>query len=281
MQSSAHPVALVTGARSGIGLHTAVALAHAGWKVYAGLRDPNSGAELAACAAGLAVLPIGLDVTNAAERERAIADVLAVDGRVDLLVNNAGVSLDGPLELLEESQIRGLFDVNLLGAWGMTKAVLPAMRAARRGTILMVSSVSGRLAMPGMGAYAASKFALEGMSEAWRHELAPHGVRLALIEPGPYRTDLWGRSALPNAWDRGPYGPLVRRFRSLQAAVLARAGDPREVAELVVRLAAMPDPPLRTAIGPTARLRTTLRRLLSDATIERLVSVATRGRGRA
>jgi NAD(P)-dependent dehydrogenase (short-subunit alcohol dehydrogenase family) len=270
----------VTGARSGIGLHTAVALARAGWKVYAGLRDPSSGAELAAHAAGLAVLPIGLDVTQATERERAMADVLAVDGRIDLLVNNAGVGLDGPLELLEETQIRELFDVNLIGAWGMTKAVLPAMRAARRGTILMVSSVSGRLAMPAMGAYAASKFALEGMSEAWRHELAPHGVRLALIEPGPYRTDLWRKAALPKAWDRGPYGSLVRRFRALQAAVLARAGDPQEVAALVVKLAAMTDPPLRTAIGPTARLRTTLRRVLADAALERLVSVAARGRGR-
>lgn len=275
MQSSAHPVAIVTGARSGFGLHAAVALARAGWKVYAGLRDPATGGELAAAATGLAVLPIALDVTIATDRERAVSDVVAVDGRIDLLVNNAGIGLDGPLEEIGEPELRQLFDVNVIGAWGMTKAVLPTMRARRRGTILMISSVSGKLAMPCMGAYAASKFALEGMSEAWRHELAGFGVRVALIEPGPFRTELWRRQPMPSAWEHGPYGALVKRFRAMQQSIIERSGDPREVADLIVRLAGMNDPPLRTPIGPTARLRTTLRRVLSDQTLETLVRVAT------
>ncbi|MCC6621113.1 MAG: SDR family NAD(P)-dependent oxidoreductase [Deltaproteobacteria bacterium] len=279
--SSSHPVALVTGCRAGIGRATALALARAGYKVYAGLRDPATAGELVAASEGLPIVPIALDVTVPAERDRVVGDIAQAEGRLDVLVNNAGVALDGPLELVSELELRHVLDVNVVGAWGMTRACLPIMRANESGHVIMISSMSGRMAMPGMGAYAASKFALEGMSEAWRHEVAPFGVQVVLVEPGPYRTDLFARSVAERAVaSPGPYERFVARFRELQAGVLRAAGDPEEVAQLVVRLVQDPRPALRHPIGPTTTLRLALKRLLPDGALEALVRLVTSPRRR-
>jgi NAD(P)-dependent dehydrogenase (short-subunit alcohol dehydrogenase family) len=270
----------VTGARSGIGHHTALQLARAGYKVYAGVRAANDALPLLQAAAridrGLAIMPITLDVTAPDDRSRAIADIAAVDGRLDLLVNNAGVALDGPLELVSDEEIQHLFDVNVFGAFALTREALPLMRHRGRGRVIMMSSMSGRMALPCMGAYAASKFALEGLGEAWRHELAPFGIDLVLVEPGPFKTDLFrsdaiSRATAASAGARGPYRRLIDRFLVLREAMVRQAGDPIEVAETVVRLARAREVPLRVPVGTSAKIRTALQRFMPESALSRII----------
>jgi NAD(P)-dependent dehydrogenase (short-subunit alcohol dehydrogenase family) len=261
-------VVLVTGCSSGIGLAVAREAARAGHVVYAGLRDPTGFAP----EAGL--VSVALDVTRAAEREAAVERVVREQGRLDVLVDNAGVALGGFLEQLEEDELRRVFDVNVFGAWAMARVALPHLRAVR-GLLVLMSSMSGRSALPGLGAYAASKFALEALGEAWRHELAPFGVRVVLVEPGAYRTEIFGRNrrlgrrALDAA---SPYAALVARVDDLATRTARRlARDPAEVARLVVSLFDVPRPRLRYPIGPGARLRSTLLRLAPFSLVEAIV----------
>ncbi len=274
------PVALVTGARTGIGFHTAIVLARRGFKVYAGLRDAGDAealmAEAARPAGGLAIMPVALDVTDADARRRVIEDIGLVDGRLDVLVNNAGVSLDGPLELVSDRELQRIFEVNVFGAFALTREALPLMRARGRGRVILVSSMSGRMALPAMGAYAASKFALEGLGEAWQHELRPFGIDVVLVEPGPYRTELFRPEAMSEGTRAavgapGPYRALVDRFVVLREAVRKTAGDPIEVAEVIAGLATARKVPLRVPVGTSARLRALARRLLPDGALSRIV----------
>ncbi|HSD66893.1 MAG TPA: SDR family oxidoreductase [Vicinamibacteria bacterium] len=260
---------LVTGCSSGIGLAVAREAARAGHVVYAGLRDPASGPAPEAD-----FVPVALDVTRAAEREAAVARVVREQGRLDVLVNNAGVALGGFLEQVEEDELRHVFDVNVFGAWAMTRAALPQLRAAR-GLVVFMSSMSGRTALPGLGAYAASKFGLEALGEAWRHELAPLGVRVVLVEPGAYRTEIFGRNRRLGRRVRdaaSPYAPRVERLDALARRTAERlARDPAEVARLVVSLFDARRPRLRYPIGPGARLRTVLLRVAPFSLVEAIV----------
>jgi NAD(P)-dependent dehydrogenase (short-subunit alcohol dehydrogenase family) len=221
------------------------------------------------------VRPLQLDVTVAAERDAAVRRILDEQGRIDGLVNNAGRALGGFLEQVDEDELRAVLDVNVVGAFAMTKAVLPAMRAQRSGAVVMVSSMSGRMAFPALGTYATSKFALEGMSEAWRHELALFGVRVVLVEPGAYATDIWERNRAVCRHGRdpdSPYAPFVdrvdRRFKDL---VERQMGDPQEVADRICDLLVHPSPALRHPMGKDARLRTLLVRLAPFRLVEALV----------
>jgi len=275
---ASHRVALVTGARSGIGFHTAIALARAGFKVYAGIRRLEDGHALTDAAAkqGLAIVPIILDVTDIVHRASAIATIAGVDGRLDVLVNNAGQAVDGPLEYVTDAEMRSLFDVNVFGVFALTREALPLMREARRGRILFLSSMSGRMAMPAMGAYAASKFALEGLAEAWNLELQPFDIDVVLVEPGPYKTELFraqamGEVAASMVGQPGPYRRLIDRFLVLREAVKRSAGDPREVAEVIAKLSTARKVPLRVPVGTSARVRTLLRKVLPDSAISRVI----------
>ncbi len=264
-------VVLITGCRSGFGLGTAAAAARAGWVVYAGLRDPATADALRAATAGLPVHPVALDVTKADQRAAVVARIQAEQGRLDGLVNNAGQSLGGFLELVEEDELRALFEVNLLGAWALTKAALPLLRQSAPSTVVMVSSTSGLTALPGLGAYAASKFALEGLAEAWRHELGLFGVRMTLIEPGAYATDIFGRNRrISRGQDQpGPYAAWSAALLGAVDQTVARiARDPAEVATAIVGLLDHPRPPLRTPIGPGATLRSLARRLAPPRLVE-------------
>ncbi len=274
-------IVLVTGCRSGFGLHIARDAARAGHVVYAGLRDPSTIDALVAETRGLDVIPIALDVTDAAQREAAVARILAERGRLDALVNNAGVALGGPLEQVEEDELRRVFEVNVFGLWALTRACLPAMRAAGRGRVINISSMSGRHALPLLGVYASSKFALEGMSEAWRHELRPLGVDVVLVEPGAYRTDLFGRNRTlaRRARDEPAYLPLIERIDALFAKTVDRtARDPREVSRLVVALLTARSPALRYALGPGTALRNVALRVLPGRVVEGVVRMIVRPR---
>lgn len=233
-------VLLVTGARSGFGLRIAVTAAAAGHVVYAGLRDLDTAGDLIEAAAGHDVRPLQLDVTAPDERAAAVEHILAEQGHLDGLVNNAGIALGGFLEQVEEDELRRVLEVNLFGVFALTRLVLPTMRAQRAGRIVMISSMSGRMALPGLGAYATSKFALEGMSEAWRHELRPWGIDVTLVEPGPYKTDIFGRNRnlCRNAEDpNSPYAELVTRIQDVaERRAASTTRDPQLVADKVVDL---------------------------------------------
>ncbi|MFZ0041868.1 MAG: SDR family oxidoreductase [Solirubrobacteraceae bacterium] len=180
------PRVLVTGAGRGIGLATVQRLAAAGWDVIAGVRQAQDGERVAALAPAR-ITPATLDVTDA-EQVAALDDVVA--GHLDAVVNNAGIAVAGPLEGLALADLSRQLEVNVTGQLAVTQAVLPALRASR-GRIVFVSSLSGRVANPMMGAYTASKYALEGLADALRMELSPWGVKVVLVEPAQTDTDLW------------------------------------------------------------------------------------------
>ncbi len=274
-------IVLVTGCRSGFGLLTAVEAARRGHTVYAGLRDLDTADALVETAQGLDVTPVQLDVTSARDRDTVVAAIVEAHGRLDALVNNAGVALGGAMEQLDEDELRKVFDVNVLGLWALTKAVLPTMRAQGSGTIIQVSSVSGRMAMPGLGAYAASKFALEGMSEAWRHELKPFGIRMAVVEPGPFKTDIWGRNRALSRHALDPESPYAPMVQGLEAAVARiaqdRAEDPTVVSNHIADLLERPGPlPAQQVLGRAGWLRVGMKQVLPRPVLEWLVQRAIR-----
>lgn len=273
-------VVLITGCRSGFGLVAALEAARRGHVVYAGLRDLATADALREQTQGLRVIPIQLDVTAPEQRKAAVAQILAEQGRISALVNNAGVALGGFLEQIEEDEIRHVFDVNVFGAWGMTKEVLPAMRAQSGGTVVMVSSMSGRMALPCLGAYAGSKFALEGMSEAWRHELAAFGIDVVLIEPGPYATDIFGRNRSEARQARDPSSPYARWVTHMDALVKRQVerkqGDPSEVAVRICDVIERERPAFRHPMGPGSLVRTLALRFAPFSALEYAVRRITR-----
>jgi NAD(P)-dependent dehydrogenase (short-subunit alcohol dehydrogenase family) len=274
---------LITGCRSGFGLLTAKAAAEAGWIVYAGLRDRSTADELLRVTAGLDVRPLQLDITSARDRDAAVRQITEDEGGLDGLVNNAGRALGGFLELVEEDELRSLFEVNVFGTWAMTRAFLPLLRERPKSTVVMVSSTSGITALPGLGAYASSKFALEGMGEAWRHELALLGIRVVLIEPGAYATDIFSRNQrISRGVDAaGIYTPWSGGIMNLfEKAVDRIARDPIEVSDAIMRILEHRRPPLRFPIGPSSSLRVVLRRFIpsrvSEGIMQRLLEHARR-----
>src|SRR5664279_3324325 len=194
------PTVLITGASTGIGQATALRLAKAGWTVLAGVRDVDAGERLAAEAPAGRVQPLTLDVTDFQQIREAAGRVSELGGRgesspgrLDALVNNAGIGYGGPLELIHPDDLRKQFDVNVLGQISVTQALLPALRAAR-GRIVFMSSVGGRVAMAFTAPYAASKHAIEAIGDALRVELATSNVQVALVEPGSVATPIWDKA---------------------------------------------------------------------------------------
>jgi len=277
-------IILITGCRSGFGLLAAVAAAKAGHTVYAGLRDLKTAAGLQAAAEGLDVIPVQLDVTKADERQAVVERIIAEKGRIDGLVNNAGIALGGPLELLTEDELRYLFDVNVFGAFAMTNLCLPSMRESGHGVIINLSSVSGRMVFPGLGAYAASKFALEGLSEGLRHELKQFGVHVYVIEPGPFKTDIWNRNRrvgrhVPDPPD-GPYGRTITRVgRAIDKMVETQAEPPDSVVQRVIDLLESPGAKaFRHPMGKGMRRQLLLVSVLPFSIVEHFVQRVVQGR---
>lgn len=275
-------VVLITGCRSGFGLLAAETIARAGHTVYAGLRDLRTADDLRARTAGLAVTPVQLDVTDPAQREQVVSEIEAKHGAIGALINNAGIATGGPLETFGEAELRKVFEVNLFALWALTARVLPKMREARDGVIINVSSMAGRSALPTMGVYAASKHAVTGMTEALRLELRPFGVRVALIEPGPYKTDIFGRnlrvSEAAQQPQASPYQELLSRMDALATKTAARGGDPQDVADRILAVMVDPNPPLWNAMGPNVPVRRVLRWGLPARLYERLIARIVYGR---
>jgi NAD(P)-dependent dehydrogenase (short-subunit alcohol dehydrogenase family) len=273
------PVVLITGCSSGIGLSVARRFAEEGYRVYASMRRPAQAEALRAEAAqkGWTLFTPALDVTSDDSVNAAVSSLLAETGqRIDVLVNNAGYYLFGPIEETSPDELRAQLETNLIGVLRVTRAVVPSMRARGSGAVVNISSVSGRVVVPITGPYHTSKWALEALTEALRYELIPFGVRVTCIEPGPYKTDLHTKEIQTQESTRtdSPYAPLIARYRK-EAAAMRRAGLPG-VVEVVFRAATHPRPALRWAVGPTSFAGTILRRLTPDFVYELLIRLVFR-----
>jgi NAD(P)-dependent dehydrogenase (short-subunit alcohol dehydrogenase family) len=250
-------IVLVTGASSGIGEAIATRLAKDGHRVF-GTSRKGSGPRGA-------VEMIALDVTSDDSVRSCVEKILREAGRIDVLVNNAGYLLSGAIEEATLEEARAELETNFFGIVRMVKAVLPSMRRARAGHVVAVSSLAGLVPVPFWGFYNASKFAVEGYMETLRHELKPFGIKVALVEPGPIHTPFYEN---PRAKPMPEYAPWRERALETMAGFAARAPGPEVVAEVVARLVASPNPPLRSRITRDATLFPLLRRLLPASAFE-------------
>ena len=221
---------LITGASSGIGRATALYLARRGHLVIATSRSLGrlDGLRSEASEDGLPITAVELDINSDQAVDEVLPRLKDDHGAVDVLVNNAGYGLWGPVESLSIAQVKDQFEANLFGAVRLIKAVLPAMVGRQAGTIINVGSVLGRMGTPFNGAYVATKFALEGLSESLRAELWPLGVRVVVVEPGAYRTDFSTNRVIGEDADSadGPYAPYIQRYMARHAEYDRRAGGP-------------------------------------------------------
>jgi NAD(P)-dependent dehydrogenase (short-subunit alcohol dehydrogenase family) len=248
------PVALVTGASSGIGKAAALALVAAGFDVAGTSRDSSRAAPLGG------VTFVDLDVASDASVTAAVRQVMERFGRIDVLVNNAGMGAIGAVEESSVAQAQEVFNVNVFGVMRMTKAVLPHMRDRGHGRIINLSSVVGFLPSPYMAAYAASKHAIEGYSESLDHEVRDHGVRALLVQPAYTSTGFEANSPRPDT-PLQVYAEQRHAFDRMMQTAIQEGDDPAVVAKAIVAAATDPKPKLRYTAGPMAGRATALRRL--------------------
>ena len=258
-------VTLITGTSSGIGLATAVHFAREGHEVWAGVRNPSGATELREAIERdrLAVRVLALDVDDAASVQRGVAEVHATSGRIDVLVNNAGIGGGGPIEDVPVDWAQGLFQTNYFGVVRMVQAVLPGMRQRGAGAIVNVSSIAGRLAIAGHGHYSAVKHALEALSEALAQEVQRFGIRVAIVEPGVVVTPIFSK-ARRFADPASPYFDHVRRLLLLYQKQMPRAAQPADAAAVIYEAATTTQPRLRWLVGDDARLLVAGRQRLTD-----------------
>jgi NAD(P)-dependent dehydrogenase (short-subunit alcohol dehydrogenase family) len=274
-------VAVVTGSSSGIGLLTAVELALNGYRVVATMRNLESRGRLEEAAQKAGVrdrLDLRrLDITEFDSLPGAVEAIVRDHGRVDVLVNNAGFSVAGFAEDMALDELRHQLETNFFGNVAMTKAVLPVMRAQKSGHIITVTSVAGRLGQPMLSAYCASKYALEGWSESLRIETHSLGIRVVLVEPGSYDTDIWTRNVMIAKGALDPASPNKERSQRFAEFIKNSARhrrDAREVAKLIVRIARDPNPKLRYLIGTDAKVQVWLKRIVPWRKYERMIAKA-------
>ena len=279
------PLALITGASTGIGRATALRLSASGWTVLAGVRDPAAGEQLVADArpgASGRLVPLSLDVTDAEQvaAARARVDEEAPSGSssrggLDALVNNAGIGIGGPLELISAEDLRRQFEVNVFAQVAVTQALLPALRRAG-GRIVFVSSIGGRVAMAFTAPYAASKHAIEAFGDALRVELRSSGVRVALVEPGSVATPIWDKSRTeaervvipPELQD--VYGKIPAAMDKVLEDTARRGVPPEQVAATIEQALTSPRMKARYVVGRDAKAMLIARRLLPDHVFDRV-----------
>ncbi len=264
------PTVLITGASSGIGKAAARHFATNGWKVAATMRTPAKETELT-------TLPnvrlYALDVTDTASIDAAVAAVIRDFGQLDVLVNNAGYGVDGVFEAMTDEVIRKQFDTNVLGLMRCTRAVIPAMREQKHGTIIQISSMGGRVTFPLYSIYHATKFAVEGFTESLQYELEPFGIRMKLVEPGAIKTDFYDRSRQFIMRDdlQPSYGPFVRQVEAVAMAAGAKGASAESVAKVIFGAATDRSTKLRYPIAYPANVLIPARWLLPDGLFRQVV----------
>ena len=246
------PAWMITGCSTGFGRELARQLLESGFRVVVTARDPAGIRDLSEAYPETA-LPLTLDVTKKPEIERAALESERAFGAIDVLVNNAGYGYYAPVEEGDEAAVRRMFETNFFGLVALTKAILPSMRARRSGHIVNISSVGGLVAFPGSGYYAATKFAVEAISEALSKEVAPLGIRVLLVEPGPFRTRFVENSAEDASVRTPDYATTVgARRAAIKAGRGKQPGDPARAAAAIIAAVQSPSPPLRLVLGAQA-----------------------------
>src|SRR5579871_186835 len=270
-------IAVMTGSSSGFGLLASIELARAGFRVIATMRDPGRRERLVQAAAVAALsdkIDIrALDVTHF-DAIPGFAETLVRDyGRIDVLVNNAGFPVAGFAEDISLEELRSQFETNFFGAVAMTKAVLPVMRQQRSGHIIQISSIAGLHGSATVSSYAASKHALEGWSESLRTEVNSLGIKVVLVEPGAFQTDIWTRGAVMGKAATLNSSPNLQRSLRMRSFVekLPKA-DPIIVARLIAAIAQDPNPRLRYLVGRDAKLQLAMKRILPWKWHEKLIA---------
>ncbi|MFD9689628.1 oxidoreductase [Kitasatospora sp. NPDC059088] len=252
MTSPDVPVWFITGCSSGLGRALAAAVLERGWRAVVTARDPRKVADLVR-GHGERALALPLDVTDSGQIATAVARAQTAFGRIDVLVNNAGYGYLAAVEEGEDDEIRALFDTNVFGLVDTTKAVLPGMRARRAGHIVNISSLGGLVGFGATGYYHATKFAVEGLSEALAAELAPLGVKVTIVEPAAFRTDWSGPSMRQSATAIEDYAPTAGARRAGTLATYGhQPGDPARAARAVIEAVTAGQPPLRLLLGKAA-----------------------------
>jgi NAD(P)-dependent dehydrogenase (short-subunit alcohol dehydrogenase family) len=269
-------VALVTGSSSGIGYETSLLLARNQFVTYASMRNLKKGDELMKIASQetIPLKVIELDVNNHASVNDAIDTILKENGRIDVLVNNAGYSVFGSLEELSLEEIKEEFETNFFGAIRATRAVIPAMRKQSGGIIVNISSVGGKVGLlPFFTAYHASKFALEGYTESLRQELVEFGINVILIEPGAVGTNFMDnmRTAKNYNQNNSPYAKTIQRVFEGAQVIMSKTIHPREVAEVILKAINSTSPNVRYSVGKDAESVLKARTELPDNELEKWV----------
>lgn len=270
---------IITGASTGIGKCCALYLDRRGWKVFAGVRRPADAQALTHESTG-ALTPVFVDVTDSASIAAAAACVTGAVGKAGLdgLVNNAGIGVGGPLEFIPISDLRKQLEINVIGQIAVTQAFLPLIRSAG-GRIINMSSISGRVAMPFVGPYAASKFALEALTDSLRNELHPWGIKVVSIQPGSIDTPIWDKTLASSRQMRQNLPPqsealygttMDQLFEAVEKT--GRRGIPSErVAQVVYQALTVSHPKTRYRVGVDARLAALLVNLLPDRLLDWLI----------
>src|SRR5919206_3195685 len=269
MESSTNQeVAIVTGSSTGIGYETSLALARNGFLTYATMRNLNKAENIISIATkeSLPLHVTQLDVTDDASVKNAVEEVLSKEGRINILVNNAGYGLNGALEDLSMDEIKAQYETNFFGLIRVTQAVLPTMRRRKSGTIVNISSGAGRFGFPSGSAYVSTKFAVEGLSESMSYELEPFGIKVVIVEPGVIRTNFGNglvvarKSQDPNS----PYSMMMKKIANAFEQITKNASSPDLVAKVVLDAVRNENPNLRHLAGNDVEQWLGAKRNMSD-----------------
>lgn len=241
----------ITGSSRGLGRALTEAVLEAGHQVVATARKPEQLADLAKIH-GNRLRTVKLDVTSSEQAAQAVNSAIEAFGHIDVVVNNAGYGFMGAFEEMSPKQFEDQIDTNFWGVVHVTRAVLPVLRKQGSGHIIQVTSIGGRMGVPGVSGYHAAKFAVEGLSEALAQEIKPLGLKLTIVEPGGFRTD-WAGASMAYAEKIAAYEPTVGVMRGyMESHSGQQPGDPRKAAQALLKLVTIDEPPLRLALGNDA-----------------------------
>ena len=278
MSSDNQRIALVTGSSSGIGLETALYLAKNGFKTYASMRNLKKSNEIKQRiqSENASIEIIQLDVTDDESVKTAINTIVEKEGRVDLLVNNAGYAIIGAVEDLSSKEIKDQFETNVFGVYRVTQEVLPTMRQQKSGRIITISSIAGFSGFPAMSAYVGTKFAVEGFTESLRHEVSPFGIYASVIEPGVIKTNIMKTAPFAKKVqgdnNNSAYNETIQAIgKGIEGAMELMGSPPSVVADAVLQAATAERPEIRYTAGEDAKMLQQARKIKSDNEFEAFV----------
>ncbi|MGD0753405.1 MAG: SDR family oxidoreductase [Anaerolineales bacterium] len=270
-------VVLITGCSSGIGRDLAQRLAHSGYTVVATARKVESLEDLPVA------LKLPLDVTSPESIQKAVEQTVREQGRIDVLVNNAGYALRGAVEEVPIEQVRQMFDANVFGVMRMIQAVVPQMRGQKAGRIINISTIAGRMVFPGNGSYSSTKYALEAISDALRLELEPYGIQVILVEPGAIKTSfeqtVHTRAEFILTNPESPYRALYRQYQQVSDEMRRQESGPEVVSKVIQQVIESSKPKNRYLVGVaiSGRLVNSLRDIAGDSVVRHMFKIRARG----